>query len=204
MRLGAKWHTSEPSARPKVADIVTLSATVCLMGAPAAFPQINHALGEVLFWSGLAGMVIYPGWRWGLEFLQQRQSLRLRRRVSFQEAARVVYEAMERSQLDDMTAGGYSSSMTPLTHFKYVILSAARREEITLYGTRAPSQQSLPISADLISQLEPSRNDANSIGSISRGSPIDFHDVWLSRRDVRRVIKGRTGLLERVNKGLAL
>jgi hypothetical protein len=33
-----------------------------LMGAPYAFPAIPPLLGQVMFWTGVAGLVLYPTW----------------------------------------------------------------------------------------------------------------------------------------------
>lgn len=59
---------AEFSPAPKVGDVVTLCGTVAMMGAPIAFPEIGHVAGLVLFWSGLAGMIGYPLWRWGFHY----------------------------------------------------------------------------------------------------------------------------------------
>jgi hypothetical protein len=122
--------------------------------------------------------------------------------VPFHEAARLAYEVMERTGIDDMTLPGYSSSEVPLTHFKYVLISAARRGEIKLYGRRAPSRQSLPIPIDVMSQLQP-EDGTNSLLSLSRATPLDYHDVWLTRSDLKRAVRDRIALLDRVNKGLS-
>ncbi len=118
------------------------------------------------------------------------------------DAARLAYETMERLGIDDMTRPGYSSADVPLRHFQYLLVAAAGRGEITLYGRRPPSRQSLPIPMHLMSQLQP-EGDTNSLVCLSRSSPVDYHDVWLSRRHLKRAIRTRVGLLERVNRGLA-
>ena len=127
------------------------------------------------------------------------------RPVPFHEAARLFYEEMERSGIDDRASAGYSVSdpAAPLDHCKYVILSAAERGSLALSGARVPSRQSRRIPPDEISQLMPDRNDPNGLQSRSRSSPCDFRDVWLSNRDLRRAIKDRIELIKRVDKGLA-
>ena len=53
--------------KPKVGDGVILFGTVCLMGAPTVLgQQISDMVGYVLFFSGLAGMIIYILVRWGV------------------------------------------------------------------------------------------------------------------------------------------
>lgn len=122
--------------------------------------------------------------------------------VFIEEAAHLIYEAMERVGLDDMTEARYSSPAVILNHYKYVLLTAAKEKAITLHGVRPPSRQSRPIPPDVMSQLQP-HEGSNSLLSLSRASALDFRDVWLSRGDLDRAIEDRIALLERVNRGLA-
>jgi hypothetical protein len=87
------------SSRPKVQDGVILAGTVCLMGVPTTFPQINHTLGLVLFWAGLLGVFCYPAWRWGLHFVfaDAPPAWWPFGRVPIQDAALQLYEAAEKA-----------------------------------------------------------------------------------------------------------
>jgi hypothetical protein len=124
------------------------------------------------------------------------------RKILFHDAARLAYEAMERTGLDDMTSTDYSSPEVNLNHFKYVFLSAARDGKIRLYGKRPPSTQSLQIPVDLISGLKP-RDSTSNLMSLSAASPLTFQEVTISKHDLKRLIRDRIALLERVNEGLS-
>jgi hypothetical protein len=110
------------------------------------------------------------------------------RKVFLRDGARALYEAIERSGIDPVgvTAGGYSSPDVPLDYCVQVIVSAARKGDIQLYGTRPPSRQSLPIPPEALADLR--FRSPDSLMSLMRSRPTDFHDVWLSRRDLKRVI----------------
>lgn len=68
---------AEFSPRPKVGDGIAIAGSVCVMGAPAAFPQISHAVGLILFYGGLAGVIAYPAWRWGWHYAIEAANSRI-------------------------------------------------------------------------------------------------------------------------------
>jgi hypothetical protein len=53
------------NVRPKIGDGMLLLGGICLMGAPTVFPHLSETAGQILFWGGLGGMVIYAAFRWG-------------------------------------------------------------------------------------------------------------------------------------------
>ncbi len=117
-------------------------------------------------------------------------------RIPLHEAAQRMYEAMERSGFDKLVATDYSSPYVKLDHFKYVILTEACKGKITLHGTKPPSRQSRPIPVSELSGLRPVEGRSTLVCS---ALDVTYQNVWLSKRELNRLIRERLALLKRLD-----
>ncbi len=118
------------------------------------------------------------------------------RRIPIHEAAQRMYKAMERSGFDDLVETDYSSPHVKLDYFKYVILTEACKEKITLHGTKPPSRQSRPIPVSELNGLRPVEGRSTLVCS---ALGLTYQDVWLSERELDRLIRERLALLKRLD-----
>jgi hypothetical protein len=172
---------------PKTADVLILLGTIAMMGAPIAFPRLNQLAGILLFWGGLVGIAFFVVWRWGWHYVSPLLSINSR--LPLQDAARVVYEAMERAGVVDLTTSASSPPEVRLNHYKYVLLSD---DQTILYGKRPPSENALPIRKIDLKEYYPIVGE-NQINYIRPFDRVAYTDVTVRRRDVRRVIREYPG-----------
>lgn len=148
--------------------------------------------------AGVAAGTVLLVWPLWITLFSAIKNRNLARKVGLGEAAQLFYEAMERSGIDDRTSHGYPEGpLGSIDHFRYVLLSAAKRGSIVLTAARFPSRQSRPIPRDEIGQLWPDQSDPNGLRSLSPSSQLDFRNVRVSKRDLRMAIKDRIGSINR-------
>ena len=189
---------SEYSARPKVADGVILAGSVCMIGAQDVVPQLGHLFGQFLFWSGLAGVVLYPAWRWGWHYLEQGTLAIWRRKISLEDAAQIAYESVERMGIDPMTRYNFSSPTVPLSSMKFMLMYQC--DDVELFGVRPPSTASLPIPrSEWWKRLHPADKGSALLPIDVNASPT-YVDVKISRRDLKRSIAHYVADLRRAHQ----
>lgn len=125
-----------------------------------------------------------------------------KRRVRLTDAARRLYEALERAGLEDAEGYAGQSPANVFQHAQDILLAAAQKGRIRLFGQRLPSSKIREIPADMISGLKLSDTYGNVLVAISAAQPVEFRNVEIRRLDVRRAIKERISLLRRINENL--
>jgi hypothetical protein len=125
------------------------------------------------------------------------------RRISLIEAARLAYEAAERAGWAEYAGLSARTPVEKLDHFKHVYLTRARQKQITLYGERPPSRQSLPIHPDELSiDLRPVPGESSDLRPLMAADPTRFQNVWLTKREARWVARDHIRALKNVNRQL--
>lgn len=187
----------EFSPKPKVLDGIILSGSFCSMGASQVYPHLNQSVALLLFWGGLAGMVLFPLWRWGLHYAGVARWSKLRGfsdRVLLHDAALWAYEQLEKSGLDPMTSTNYSSAKVPLTSCKFMLIYTL--DDVQLFGVRAPSTSPRLIPRTELKGLHPSDDNSDLLPTGPRDGP-GYQDVRIKRSDIMRVLADYLALLRR-------
>ena len=104
------------------------------------------------------------------------------------EAARRVYEAVEKAGVLDLTTSPSSAPETKLTHFKLLFVV---EDDVELFGIKPPSTKSRLIPKnELHGELYPADGDVSQLGHVASGGPdATYVNVTVRRSDVRRMIK---------------
>jgi hypothetical protein len=188
---------AEFAARPKVVDVVVLCGTFCSMGASQVYPHLNQTVGFLLFYGGLAGMILYPAWRWGLHYanLVGLPAVRLPSgRVLLQDAAVAAYEELENNGLEQTLGKNFPSQKEVLKQCKFILIYSL--DDVKLFGMRPPSRKSREIPRGELKELWPS-DDGSELLPRYPGSGTGYREVTISRRDARRALNEHMALERR-------
>jgi len=116
-------------------------------------------------------------------------------RVLIHDAARLAYEAVERTGLKRFALrDDYSSPEVALSHFKH----AFRSRNIQHYGVRPPSTQSLPIPNEEYKYFYPADGEST-WRPMPAYSVSGYHHVTITRRDLLDFINEYTARLKRLS-----